>query len=119
MNLLGLHLLEKRINVSRLRYEMSFPQKTIDLTDRDHPITAVFRSYERILHVKDAGDIVNIFFIHRISGIVAFLQNEVYSLTESHGTIQSHQIFPVGHDITGVLIVQFENIGDHLRLSGL
>ena len=77
VDLLGLHLLKKSVDIFRLGDEMRASQKSLDLCDRRVQMVLGIRIVEHIAHVKDADDIVDIFGIHRKSRIICFLHDKI------------------------------------------
>ena len=77
MDLLGLHLLKKSVDIFRLGDEMRASQKSLDLCDRRVQMVLGIRIVEHIAHVKDADDIVDIFGINRKSRIICFLHDKI------------------------------------------
>ena len=71
-----------------------------------------------ILQMQDTDDMINILLIHRITAVLAS-QHGSNGIFQFRLTINGHDTSTMCHDILGFLISVFENVGDHLRLTGL
>ena len=69
--------------------------------------------------MQNADDVVNIFLVDREARVDIFLQQKGDCVRELHLGIQRNDALSLCHDIFGCLIVQAEDVGDHLGLIRL
>lgn len=77
MDLLGLHLLEQGVDVAGFRNKVSRPQNSRYIGDLHSRFLQIFRMEQYVPHMYSTDDIVQIFSVDRISGILCLLQNKV------------------------------------------
>ena len=71
-----------------------------------------------ILQMENTHNVVNVFLVDGITAVPAF-QHELDGLSQQHLMVNRQNIISVGHDILCFFVPELENIGDHLRLTGL
>ena len=73
---------------------------------------------KQVLDMQDADDVVDIVLKDRDSRVF-FMNGHIEDLVESGIDIERNNIGPMGHDFGDRLVVEFEDILDHLLFFGM
>ena len=113
MYLLGLHGFKQLVDISRLRYIRSLPDQIGNTLYRKLSAVKNRHLAHSVFQMEDTYDMINVFLVHRISGI-AVIQHKLQSFLQSCILLQCKNVFSVCHNILSFRLGKFHNILDHL-----